>query len=267
MSKLVLFDWDDTIVNSGIPCQNDDNQLKNIIQAKVNEGYWIGLNSNTPLKRLQSWWAQLGMNGPIVAEKGAVIWWPNAQEIVVSQSSEFVFEILQELVLLFMKRTDIGLFFGDNAYFINSINRLDISNNILVALDAYRVCSIGMFVRKISDGYLIQDHETTNQIFRLISPVIPSNSLLSDLKLYSRMDFLSIMLLDADKTRGVQLLLEKWQRSTDVIMVGDSMEDYIDLPQVRHFAVGNAHNDFKKKAYKIAKSNYTRGCIEILSSV
>ncbi len=47
-------------------------------------------------------------------------------------------------------------------------------------------------------------------------------------------------------------------------MVGDSMSDFLNLPYVEQYAVGNADMDYKKKATFIANSQFTDGVIECL---
>ena len=265
MKGLILFDWDNTIVNG--TAQINNQHFKAVIQAKVNEGWWIGLNSDTPLKRLQSWWKLLGMNGPIVAEKGAVIWWPNAQETRISQTFEIFFTLRKDVVLLLMQTPSIGLFVGDSTEFIKSVKRIVGRDPIFVALDAYRVCSLGLFVRQVNDGLLLKDSATAERIRELITPLLPNHPLVSPIDLNLEHCFMSVNSLDADKATGVRVLLEKWGMTSEIIMVGDSIADYINLSEVRHFAVGNAQPAFKEKADRIAIKNFTEGCIELLSAI
>ena len=81
---LILFDWDNTIVDADYAF-NDKASLMQAIRLKIGQGWHIGLNSDTPLERLKGWWRELGMHGPIVAERGAVAWWPTPQEYKVPQ--------------------------------------------------------------------------------------------------------------------------------------------------------------------------------------
>jgi hydroxymethylpyrimidine pyrophosphatase-like HAD family hydrolase len=267
VSGLILFDWDNTITIADDVSQMNDDRFKSVIQTKINEGWHIGLSSNTPLKRLQSWWGSLGMNGPIVAEKGAIVWWPNIRAIQVSQSSEVFSAFRNEVILTLARTPDVGFLFGDNAEFIRSVNKMISNDSIFVALDAYRICSLGLFVRKIRDNLLVKDHVAAETILELITPILPSHPLISQIDLNLEWCFLGVNPLDADKSSGVRVLLEKWAMTPEVIMVGDSIADYVDLPQVRHFAVGNAQPAFKSRADRIATRNYTQGCVELLSSI
>lgn len=265
MKPLILFDWDNTIADG--TAQINDQRFKAVIQTKIGEGWWVGLNSDTPLKRLQSWWKSLEMNGPIVAEKGAVIWWPNAQETRVSQTSEIFSALRKDATLLLAQTPEIGLFVGDSTEFIKSVKGIIGRDSIFVALDAYRVCSLGLFARQIKDGLLLKDSATAEKIRDLITPLLPNHPLVSPIDLNLEHCFMSVNSLDADKTTGVRVLLEKWGMASEVIMVGDSMADYLKLPQVCHFAVGNAQPAFREKADRIATKNYTEGCVELLSTI
>jgi hypothetical protein len=50
-------------------------------------------------------------------------------------------------------------------------------------------------------------------------------------------------------------------------MIGDSLSDYLPLPQITHYAVGNAQDAFKKKSAKVAENSYSQGCIELLTTI
>lgn len=265
MERLILLDWDSTIADE--ENQINDSQLQEAIQAKIDQGWYIGLNSDTPLERLRSWWKSLQMNGPIIAEKGAVLWWPDAQDIVLSQTSSTFSAFRQKIILALTQRKGYALFFGDNTQFIRSANKILCNDTMIVALDAYRVCSVGMFVRRIIDGMLVCDLSATESIYELLKSLSPPHPLVSQIDLNPNYGFLSVNALDTDKTYGVRVLLEKWAKCNEVIMIGDSMADYLLLPDVRHWAVGNAQHSFKVLAEKIASKNYAQGCVELLSTI
>jgi hydroxymethylpyrimidine pyrophosphatase-like HAD family hydrolase len=265
LRKLILFDWDNTIVNGTY--QIIDSRFKATIREKISDGWWIGLNSDTPLRRLQVWWKSLGMNGPIVAEKGAVIWWPTTKEVIVSQTSDIFSAFRREVILSLTQMLEIGLFVGDSMEFIRSVQRIEGGNSVFVALDAYRMCSLGIFVRRIEKGWLSNDYEAAERIRDQITPFVPFHPLVSAIDFNPEYGFMSVNSLDADKTIGVKALLEKWGATSKLIMVGDSIADYIELPGVLHFAVGNARPEYKEKAHRIATRNYTEGCVELLSTI
>jgi hypothetical protein len=263
--KLILFDWDNTIATG--TGQIDDIRLKPTIQSKIREGWFVGLNSDTPMRRLQSWWKLLEMNGPIIAEKGAVVWWPDNKEIVVSQTEGFFNTLRNQILLSLAQQIGISVFIGDSTNFIRSLGRLAVNDSILVAIDAYRTCSIGLFVRRFNNGLPYNDISAAIQVHDLLRSIVPYNPLTSPLHLNSEHCFISMNSLDTDKTKGTQFLLNRWGEDAEVIMVGDSPADYLSLPQVTHFAVGNAQTTLKEKAVRTATKNYSAGCVELLGTL
>ncbi|HYT42112.1 MAG TPA: HAD family hydrolase [Methylomirabilota bacterium] len=265
MKGLILLDWDATVVNG------DDEisypPLQEIIEARIDQGWYVGLNSDTPLNRLRGWWESLRLNGPIVAEKGALIWWPGEKELVLSQTRSIFSAFREKMILALTKIEGVALFYGDSTHFIRSVRRVACNDEILVALDAYRLCSLGMFVRLIREGNLICDPSATEKMYAFLKSVSPSHALISPIDFSQRQGFLKINALDTNKTTGVRVLLENWTKAEEVIMIGDSMNDYLDLPNVHHWAVGNAEPEFRMVAEKVAIESYSQGCIELLSSL
>ena len=71
MHKLVLCDVDETILNPEYT--TNSRRFKQKIQEMQRMGIIIGLNSDTPARRLQKLRVEWGMNGPVIAELGGVI--------------------------------------------------------------------------------------------------------------------------------------------------------------------------------------------------
>src|SRR6266566_1763497 len=236
MRGLILLDWDSTIVDDD--GQINDLSLEELITAKIAQGWYLGLNSDTPLHRLRRWWNILHMNGPIIAEKGAMVWWPSGQDLILSQTSSIFSVFRKEIILTLAQQEGIAIFFGDNTHFIQSVNQILCEDAILVAIDAYRICSLGIFVRQIHEGKLICDLSTAERMVELLRPLSPSHPLVSQIDLNHHHCFLSVNALDTDKSTGVRVLLEQWSQFDDVIMIGDSMTDYLNIPDIRHWAVG-----------------------------
>jgi len=265
MRGLILFDWDGTIVDE----QNqihDKQRFQQIIQAKISQGWIIGLNSDTPLRRLRRWRESLSMNGPIVAERGAVAWWPDEQHIV-SEKADIFAAFRESLIQRLLQQEEYALFFGDNTEFIKSVNRIAVGDSVIIALDAYRKCSIGMFVRRVVNQELVCDISIAKNIQRLLESTSPSSFLVSAIDFNERICFLCVNDPEVDKSRGVDVLLEKWGKPPHVYMIGDTMADYLNLPEVHQLAVGNAQPDYKEKAERIAVNNFAQGCIELLSKI
>jgi len=52
-----------------------------------------------------------------------------------------------------------------------------------------------------------------------------------------------------------------------IVMIGDSIADYVDLPNVSQFAVENATLEYKEKCTFISNTPFTAGVIESLKKI
>jgi hydroxymethylpyrimidine pyrophosphatase-like HAD family hydrolase len=265
MQGLILLDWDETLVDKEIKI--NDARLNEVLRTRMEEGWVIGLNSDTPFRRLHNWWQSLGLNGPIVAERGAVVWWPGSPPCVISESRALFAGIRHEITDAIMDSEDYALFYGDSTEFIRSVNHIRIADKILVSFDAYRLCSVGMFVRVIVDGEPTKDKAALERIERLVTDIVPHHPLVSPVLVEREVSYIWLNCTDVDKTKGVIALLKHSETPGRIIMIGNSMNDYIDLPEVDHFAVGNAEQAFKKLALLVASDEYAKGCVELLGAL
>ena len=265
MKRLVLFDWDNTIVDEAVRINDSDFRRK--IQDKINEGWLIGLNSDTPFRRLYAWWKSLNMNGPIIAEKGGVIWYPQIDPIVLSPTKDLFVNLREKFIQAVLKIEGYSLFLGDNTQFINSVSQIASIDSVLIAVDTYRVCSLGLFVRRIADGKIVQDISITEKVYELLVSMSSSNSQTSEIDFNREHSYLCLNALDVNKSRGVKALFENWDYPDNAYMIGDSMSDYLGLSDVSQLAVGNASSEYKNVSKRVAKLNFAQGCSELLDSL
>lgn len=263
MQGLILFDWDNTIVDDNNQINSPDIHLE--IQIKIEEGWLIGLNSDTPLKRLRRWWDFLKLNGPIVAERGAVIWWPGEQEIILSREAG-TFSALREAFMSKVRQMGRYILFScDNVEFVKSANRVVNTDSTIVVLDAYRVCSIGMFIRSVVNENLHCQALVAKKVRSILESVCePYPRIAETIDLYEPQCFLSVNDPDITKSVGVRELLKQWAKPPRVYMIGDSLSDYLGIEEVNQLAVGNAREDYKKKSQRVATQSFAAGCIELM---
>lgn len=265
LEKLILFDWDNTIATG--TGQLDVGPFKSAIQSKIADGWYVGLNSDTPLRRLQTWWGNLRMNGPIIAEKGAVVWWPGTQPRVISRTARIFMSLRRKITNVLTQRQGINIFVGDSTHFIRSVDYLACDDSMLVSIDSYRSCSLGIFVRQIEEGKVSLNWESAKGIYEIVCALAPESPLVSIPNLYLEHGFISVNPKDVDKTKGVKALLDLGKPISEVIMIGDSLADFVQIPSVHNFAVGNAEANLKEKADRIAENSYAQGCIELLNLI
>lgn len=271
MSKVIFFDWDNTVVREDYLVDNAE--FVSLIKSRQDSGWLIGLNSDTPLRRLANWQKSLGMNGPTIAENGAVVRWPDTKPLITSNAKYIFTELRQEILDALTRVPDLSLFVGDSTEFIKSVKRLSCADRVVVIFDAYRLCSIGLFVRHLAeDGSLVKTVEATEEVSQLLKSHLPETPLITSIDPSGLpYGFLCISAADVNKSVGVMALIEARPEISDVIMVGDSMRDYIslspDYPRIHNFAVGNACQELKQIADYVAKEQFAEGCSEILSYI
>ena len=271
MTKLILFDWDNTVVREDYLFNSAE--FNSLIKSRQSDGWLIGLNSDTPLRRLINWQKPLGMNGPIIAENGAVVWWPDTKPIITSKAESIFYKLRKDVLDILVRVQNLSLFVGDSTEFIKSVKHLSCADRILVVFDAYRLCSLGLFVRQLADdGALIKTNEATKEISQLLNSCLPSTPLVTSIDPSGLpYGYLCIGAADANKSAGVKALVEAHPEISAVIMVGDSMRDYIslplDYPKIQNFAVGNACEELKQLSDYVARKQFAEGCSEILSYI
>ena len=264
MSRLVLLDLDGTLIDEDYHLPTD---IISALNRGKDAGWLIGLNSDTPLKPLQVWWRKLGLNGPIIAEKGAILWLPDGRQMLTSNAEDLFASLREEAVELFLRVPGCLVVVGDATEFVRSVTHLTGCDSCVVAVNAYRRCSLSFFVRTVGEqGKLIEDPAVARDVVERIGILTPRYPILSDGQLDERYCIFIVNAPDTDKTKGVHRLLQELQ-TEEVIMIGDSMSDFIDEPRVKHYAVGNASLEFKAKCEGVAKRAYTEGVLELLNQL
>jgi hydroxymethylpyrimidine pyrophosphatase-like HAD family hydrolase len=284
--KLLLFDWDKTIQEPDSTWPFKNRVFKSLIKAKQKAGWYIGLNSDTPYDRLFNWYSQLGMNGPILAEKGLVIGFPGLLQMQPIVRTEQLFsEIRLQLIQRLSQKNDVTFYMGDNVDFVRKVRYIPPGRPIFVALDAYRMCSLGLIVCNVEKSGQLQigNGSAWDEIHQLVADTLPDNPLIGEMDTGGRYGgFIGVTTQGAAKRNGLAALYRQWPFDR-VVMVGDSLPDYMDLhqalrndpvakgvdwscvPQVEHYAVANAHEDyFNIEDVTLLNKTYLDGCIEFL---
>jgi hydroxymethylpyrimidine pyrophosphatase-like HAD family hydrolase len=270
VERLILFDLDKTLINENYKYTPNDNPhiIKQAIQKKVQVGWLVGLNSDTPVRRLQTRWEELGMNGPIIAENGAVIWLPDEGEVFVSKARDLFAKLREEVIAALARLEDCCVFIGDGLMFAEKATGIA-GGKAVAAVDRYRQCGLGVFIRKVVNGRPEKDSKTAECVARHIYRLIPNHPLIPppDPNSISKYCFFHVNARDVNKAIGLEEVRKRLPHLGRMVMVGDSMSDFMDVPGVEHWAVGNADPTFKEKASGIAQAEYTEGCIEILQNL
>lgn len=259
-NKVLFFDLDKTLLDKNY--QITDIKVIDSMKKMQNEGWILGLNSDTPLQALKIWSERFGLNGPIIAERGGVVmfngksYYDDNLQKVFEKSKFKIIETAKNLPNSFIWE-------GDQIDLIRRGEKLpEAALSTAILVNNLRLTSTSFHIRKVEfDGRLTNNreiYETTVKKLRCSYPEIP-NLMIDENPEYG------IVILSSSKINkraGTKSIMElaSWNQ---IGMVGDSDSDFIGHDIAVQYAVANSTNDYKQKADYLAKSSYSTGVKEI----
>jgi len=264
--KLMLVDLDKTLIDSNYQITNQG--IFDEITRVQSLGWQIGLSSDTPLESLKVWRGRFGMNGPILAERGAVIWSPGKPEIVINPEAEQFFTSLRLALIQQLAFNRINFFHGDVTQFIRNKPVLnEMVDPRLILIQAYRRCSLNFYGKKIlPDGALDIDNNLTKQTVELTNRLMETPPF--EVEEDYNPDYGICIFSPKQMTKRlgtIRLLTDLDLKKVGII--GDSTTDIVGIDIAFHYAVGNAKPEFKNNSVFVAQNSYTSGVIEILKLI
>jgi hydroxymethylpyrimidine pyrophosphatase-like HAD family hydrolase len=250
--------------------QLTDPTVIDAIRQKKQEGWQVGMTSDTPMPTLYRWWKELDMNGPLVLEKGAAVWFPEDDATIkLTKAHSIVERAKPAIISSILKMDHTMLVCGDSVSFIRGVHVIPgCSSSTLVAFNGLRQFSIAFHVRRIEKetGRLVLDVALAQNVIERLRDHLPVSDLISDGEFDPDYAFFYMNPLDVDKTIGAHHVFEVCKAERKVV-IGDSMSDQVINHGVEVLAVGNASNDFKKVASRVATRSYASGVKELLESL
>ncbi|MFE7797986.1 HAD family hydrolase [Nocardia sp. NPDC057440] len=255
---LVLLDLDGTLIDHRYQLATDS--IYAAIEAAQAAGWTIGLNSDTPYEALCVWVTRLGITGPIVAENGAVIgvdghlWYDHETADKFAES--------RRVILGGLLGDDIGVWSGNPVEAIRNGEVTIPAEMPLVMVNTLRRCSLSLHIRRGSRDGLLLDTDLTEVIADRVASAYPD---FSDLIVDKNHDYGVIIVQRAGFTKrlGVQRLMEKID-APRVIMIGNSISDYLGDDLAMHIAVADATEALKQRADRVTEAPLTGGVSEAL---
>jgi hydroxymethylpyrimidine pyrophosphatase-like HAD family hydrolase len=272
--KIVLLDLDNTLIDSDYNLTVSDDELRPVVRKLREKDIHIGLCSDSAAVTLKQWVDRLGLTGPIIAERGAVILSPEKQaEEVLEPSKTSWFRELRELFVSRIARDfpEATIVVGDATRFVKN----KVVNSVLTpqvfAINGFREASFSFFARRLNhDQSLLEpDSELLIQSSRVVTELVSSLGKDIGNLFWDENPTHGILIVHAittEKWRGVSTLINRI-KPEQTVMVGDSMSDFLGLPNVLQYAVGNANPCYKEKSAFVSKDHLTKGVIECLQHI
>lgn len=272
--SLVLIDLDKTLIDANYKLTVPKERLKKIIQRLAGKKINVGLCSDSSVISLRQWAERLGITGPLIAERGAITYdlKTKFQELVDPSSvkwfldfrSAFIDKILQHF-------PEITLVVGDATEFMRNRTVFSAMSKQLLVVNGLRIASFSVYTRRFSKNTLSVQNDPVllKKVSSLAVKILSSfGKQKKDLFWDENPDY-GILIIHAKtsiKSSGVKFAIQKLNLKK-IVMIGDDIADYVNIPNVSQFAVGNASSEYKKKCSFISKKPLTEGVIESLEQV
>lgn len=258
--KLALIDLDGTILDHKyeLTCPSF---IETVHEVQA-DGWKIGLSSDTPYAALREFRDTYGMNGPIIAEKGAVVEGADGHLHYDTYTSRN-FQRARQAIRDYFVDQSIEIWEGNPVSAIRTQETLGTPNEPLVMLSNQRLCSLAVFFRQNNgDRVSLPDAKLLNKHLTGIRDYYPSDLQLTE-DLNDEFGLVIATPQNIDKRVGTQLLQEIGKLGT-IAMIGNSLADYIGDDIAVHYAVSDATPSLQTRANYVATQPTTRGVTEIL---
>lgn len=256
--KVALFDIDGTLIDKDYNVTDED--LYPAVQEAQDAGWVVGLSSDTPYEAMTLWRERFGMNGPIIAEKGAMIEQDGVLEYNTDDARCFG-EACENIEDRF-RALGAVIWRGNPVEAIKSGIKIGSQGDTVVMVNSLRTCSMGFFVRSVGgEGELRIDSELTETFATEARQYYPALEIAEDLN----HDFGLLIAARENMSKRVgSLKLMAAMGITRFAMVGNSFADYVGSDIAIHYAVGDATPELKEQADYVATGPITQGAVEIL---
>ena len=269
--KLILLDLDNTLIDSGYNLNVPENKFRSLVQELADRNVCVGLCSDSAVITLRQWADRLGLTGPIIAERGAVVWDPalGTADIIDAPGTKWFSDFRAEFVRTIMSNfPEATIMIGDATRFIKDRNASTTLAQQVFAVNGFRVASFSFFAcrpQKNQSG-LEPDAELLEKAGAFATKLLVEFGKSKEDLFWDENPQCGILIMHAsttEKWHGVSIMANRMV-AEQTIMVGDSMSDFLNLPNVIQHAVGNADSRYKQKSSFVAKGVLTEGVIECL---
>lgn len=271
--KLILIDLDNTIISYSGEMNITPKLFSAVVSQMKDKGYHIGLASNSAHETLLSHAKKLGFNGPLIAERGAVIYFNNELIPTNEKATRWMYDFRYSGLFHFQKLyKGSTVIIGDATGFMKEpLQSAHFTEDILL-INGLREHSFSLFAAKVDPNShkLIPCADSLKHYCKLIEKLIGIHYHKSKTDLHwieVPNDGLFIMNdISSSKSNGVSFLRDQIQLS-EVHMIGDSLSDFIESGVTSHYAVSNASPEFKKHCDYVSANTLSSGVLDCLQYI
>lgn len=261
--KLAFVDIDDTLRDKH--GRINDPRINDSIRRAQAANWVIGICSDTPMQRVAERRDQFGMNGPLVAERGAVI--SRGGKLHFEPVTAGYFQNIRDDITQDLSTKGLRVTIMYPQDFESSGELPGKRGEPIIFVNPFRICSVGLWARRFNGrGRLDTDDKLTRQLAALIRPHLPQKDLFYDVNYdYGVVVGSPLRPNKSDGLYRAKSLCGIKVRTGTAAMIGNCMYDLTE--NNLHYAVGNADPDFKQAADYVASANLTKGVVEILDKL
>lgn len=274
---LILLDVDETVIDVKYNLTCRPSEWRSTLRLAEARGAIIGLNSDSAYEMLKRRAKAYGVQGPIVAERGALVSKSPDARVICTNVDAMDF---QKLLQVFMRTLTDGVKVTKYLIVVGHVNEIasrlpalplnKCLNDTAVLINSFRSCSLSFFVRRLHGRSWTKDAEALNEVIGITD--------LLGRKKFPRLweardmdknpDYGICIFHHRDTKKSLAYpFLRDWFGERDVYMIGNSMSDYIGDVNVKHCAVANASEEFKDRCVLVANHVRTRGVIELIGRI
>jgi len=259
LDKYLFIDLNMTLIDKLY--QITDARIFDAIEELQHSGWRIGLNSNTPFEPLMVWKQYFKMNGPLVAEKGAVVF-DNGQltfDKIIAKRIQSAREAIEGN----LKARKIQWIPGNPVDVIRENRFKEFHPGLVVLLNTVRKCSLNFYVRDVTlDGQAKINPKLTSEVIESLRGFYRDIDYLEE-KISLENGLLLVSPKAQTKKSGTTIYMEN-KGLKQVGIIGDSINDYVGGDIAIHYAVNNAKQKFKNNVVFVSEFPLTKGCTDIL---
>ena len=271
---LVLIDVDWTLLNDLF--HFEPNGLKEKIMTMVAAGWQIGLMSDRPQNELMEFSDELGMNGPLLAELGNILIYPQLDICkcwrTYDERSKMSMFTKRAIITLMEKFPDLPILLSSNVRQFREFQNLNWPREkVITAVHTQRRTSLLVNVHRYGpDGLLEVGAEPVQSIARLLKTQFIDDFFTEPFLFVSekKQGCALFHFADASKARAAKYLFDE-KLADSIVMIGDMIWDDLANPRAIQLAVGNADDAYKKICRFTADKPFSTGvgqCLDWLKA-